>query len=165
MHKLNIAHRDIKPENILIDGFNGTQINVKFTDFGFATYFNDQDKLKEQMGSPLYMAPEIVKGHLYDQQVDIWSTCIVIYTMLTGRPAFYGSTKDEIYRAIRDDEIEFGLEFRNISKEAIDFLKKGLHKNQFKRHNCSQMLNHKWFTNENKSSMLDKSNQSLTHIS
>jgi serine/threonine protein kinase len=51
-------HRDIKPENILIDSIEDNCI--KLTDFGFASYFKEKEKLKEVMGSPLYMAPELV---------------------------------------------------------------------------------------------------------
>lgn len=61
MHSLSIAHRDIKPENILIESVEATGLQIKLTDFGFAHYFNQQEKLSEVLGSPLYMAPEIIK--------------------------------------------------------------------------------------------------------
>ena len=57
MHKKKIVHRDLKPENILIE--NLENLEIKLTDFGFATYF-DEKKLNEVLGSPLYMPPEIV---------------------------------------------------------------------------------------------------------
>jgi len=58
MHQKNIVHRDLKPENILIESLEN--LEVKLTDFGFATYFDNKDKLDEVLGSPLYMPPEIV---------------------------------------------------------------------------------------------------------
>lgn len=60
MHEKNIAHRDIKPENILIDSIDGSALQIKITDFGFAQYFNKEEKLTEVLGSPLYMPPEII---------------------------------------------------------------------------------------------------------
>ena len=58
MHQKNIVHRDIKPENILIEDVKNMEIKV--TDFGFATFFDSQKKLDEVLGSPIYMPPEIV---------------------------------------------------------------------------------------------------------
>lgn len=56
MHSNNMVHRDIKPENILIEKVE--TLEIKLTDFGFATYFDS--KLSEVLGSPIYMPPEIV---------------------------------------------------------------------------------------------------------
>jgi serine/threonine protein kinase len=63
MHSNNIAHRDLKPENILIEDVKTLQI--KLTDFGFATYFDGE--MEEVLGSPLYMPPEIVKHEKYSK--------------------------------------------------------------------------------------------------
>lgn len=64
MHKKNIMHRDIKPENILIDSID--DLYIKLTDFGFSTKFNPGDEMKEVLGSPIYMPPEIVSQVQYD---------------------------------------------------------------------------------------------------
>ena len=58
MHKANIVHRDIKPENILIDSMD--DLYIKLTDFGFSTYFKPGEEMKEVLGSPIYIPPEIV---------------------------------------------------------------------------------------------------------
>lgn len=58
MHKQNITHRDMKLENLLCS--NEDSLNVKITDFGFACHFDPDQKLSISLGSPLYMAPEIV---------------------------------------------------------------------------------------------------------
>ena len=68
------------------------------TDFGFAQYFSEEQKLEEVLGSPLYMPPEIINHQKYDSKVDIWSACIVIFIMLYGRPPFYSDNKDEVFR-------------------------------------------------------------------
>lgn len=86
MHQDSVVHRDIKPENILIEDIENLQI--KITDFGFATYFDEEDGLDDVLGSPLYMAPEIVRRDRYDQKVDIWSAGILTAILLTGIPPF-----------------------------------------------------------------------------
>ena len=60
MHKDNIAHRDLKPENILLESKDRNKFNVKIADFGFACLFDPQQGLDLVLGSPLYMAPEII---------------------------------------------------------------------------------------------------------
>ena len=56
-------HRDIKPENILIQPGDGPldPITLKLTDFGFASYFKKENGLSQVLGSPLYMAPELIE--------------------------------------------------------------------------------------------------------
>ena len=60
MHQRNITHRDIKPENILMESQEVNNLNIKMTDFGFASFYNPKEGLNEVLGSPLYMAPEII---------------------------------------------------------------------------------------------------------
>jgi len=59
LHTRNIIHRDIKPENILLGAVK--DMTIKLTDFGFAAYFDEQNKMNMVLGSPLYIAPEIIK--------------------------------------------------------------------------------------------------------
>ena len=119
MHKRNIAHRDIKPENVLIDSIDGDGLTIKITDFGFASYFNNVDKLDEVLGSPLYMPPEIIHGQKYDSNVDVWSACIVIYIMMCGKPPFFGLDKEEVYKNITNMEVPFPSDsWRSVSENA-----------------------------------------------
>lgn len=98
MHKKNIAHRDIKPENILMESKSTDNVNLKITDFGFAKLYDpNEGGLTETLGSPLYMAPEIIKKLPYDCSVDIWALGVLAYIMLSGKPPFKGKTKDEIF--------------------------------------------------------------------
>lgn len=106
MHSNNIAHRDIKPENILIS--NKETLEIKLTDFGFATYHKQTD-LDDVLGSPIYMAPEIVKRLTYNEKVDCWSAGVVTFVLLTGLPPFNGNSKEEVYNSIMNIEPDFDI--------------------------------------------------------
>lgn len=93
------------------------------------------------------MPPEIINQQKYDSKVDIWSACVVIYIMLYGKPPFYSEDKEEVYRQIREKEIDWNdRSMSKISLEARDFLMRGLMKNQHDRMNCKQMLDHPWLS-------------------
>ena len=125
MHQQNIVHRDIKPENILLAPEEKTanaSINLKLTDFGFACFYDPSKGLKQVLGSPLYMAPEIVKEKSYEKAVDIWSIGVIAHILLSGSPPFYGKSKQEIYNAIVNGTPKFGKYKSLLSNEAIQFV-------------------------------------------
>ena len=64
MHQRGIVHRDIKLDNILIESMEN--LDIKLADFGFAAYFNAGTKLDLQLGSPLFMPPEVIMNKAYD---------------------------------------------------------------------------------------------------
>jgi len=127
--KSNIMHRDIKPSNILIH--NGI---LKLADFGFCKPLKDARDLSQTMlGSPIYMAPEILKGELYTINADIWSLGVVLYEMLFG---FCPFEERNIARLIDLINSSSSLMFPNnikISKKTEDLLKRMLVKDHFKR--------------------------------
>lgn len=102
MHGKKVCHRDLKPENILLDSQDRTRLNIKITDFGFAKFHDphSEEGMSDMLGSPLYMAPEIIKKLPYDYKVDIWSMGVILYIMMTGRPPFKGRTKEEIFISV-----------------------------------------------------------------
>lgn len=61
MHAQGIAHRDIKPENILIESIGkNDELHIKLADFGFADFFREKKRFKGTLGTPLFMAPEMI---------------------------------------------------------------------------------------------------------
>ena len=107
MHKKNIMHRDLKPENLLCEENDDHQIVIKLTDFGFATYFDPEKQETLSLGSPLYMAPELCKEEQYDNKVDVWSTGVITYALLTGNAPFPGQNKQQIYNTVIHKEPNF----------------------------------------------------------
>ena len=94
MHAKNIVHRDLKPENILLDSQDKSNLDIKISDFGFACFFNPDEGLDLVLGSPIYMAPEIIQKEKYNDKVDIWSIGVITYMLLTGRNPFPGVSKE-----------------------------------------------------------------------
>ena len=118
---MNITHRDIKPENILIDSMD--EIYIKLTDFGFASFFDKETEFNQVLGSPIYMPPEIVKHQKYDCKVDVWSAGVVAYVLLSGTPPFIGDSKDLVYEAIKNQDLDFSKSgWSKVSESAKDFL-------------------------------------------
>ena len=92
MHQKNIMHRDLKPENILCEDYADAEegeINIKLTDFGFATKYDPDKNETLSLGSPLYMAPELCEQVAYDNKVDVWAVGVITFILLTGYPPFY----------------------------------------------------------------------------
>lgn len=86
-------HRDLKLENILCEeiDLDDEELIVKLTDFGFATRYDPPDNTKKPaLGSPHYMAPELVQERFYDQRVDVWAIGIITFILLKGRRPFNG---------------------------------------------------------------------------
>jgi serine/threonine-protein kinase len=99
-HSLGVIHRDIKPENIMIrdDG------RVKLTDFGIAQVVDVQrlTVTGQLLGSPAYMAPELVEGKRIDFRADVFSVGVLLYQLATAELPFKGKNPHEVLKRIAD---------------------------------------------------------------
>jgi serine/threonine protein kinase len=122
-------HRDLKPDNIFFH--NGS---LKLGDFGFCkTLGKENDMASTMLGSPIYMAPEVLKGEIYTSKADIWSLGVVLFEMLFGFCPFESNSIAKLISVLEDSDLKIPLEVNNISIPTQNLLKKLLVKDQFKR--------------------------------
>ncbi|HWB80235.1 MAG TPA: protein kinase [Nannocystaceae bacterium] len=100
-HKSGIVHRDIKPENVMIRREDGC---VKLMDFGIAQILDNQKLTMtgQLIGSPAYMAPELINGRPLDARTDLFSLGILLYQLATGELPFSGRNPHEVLNRIAD---------------------------------------------------------------
>ena len=139
IHSKGIIHRDIKLDNILIDLNN----NIKICDFGVGKNYKKNEKLKDQCGTPAYIAPEILKNNdgYYGPPVDIWSSGVVLYAMLSGNVPFKANNIKDLHHNIIHGQY---LNIHDISQDAKNLIKKILDVDPNNRINIDNILNHPW---------------------
>lgn len=144
-HSRRVYHRDLKPENLLL---SADKKILKITDFGLAsikTQNTDTELLHTIMGSPHYIAPEVItcaeKGYEGDK-VDIWASGVILYGILAGSLPFDGDTTKELYNAIVHKPITFPKHF---SYDVIKLLRAILHKDPSKRVGIEEIKTYPWF--------------------
>ena len=143
-HSRGITHRDLKPENILFESLKA-DAEIKLIDFGLSRKYSKDEKMHTILGTPYYVAPEVLKGN-YDEKCDIWSIGAMTYLMLCGDPPFTGDSNNEIFKKIVKGELKFNLyKWKNISEDAKDFVKLCLNKNASQRPSATEAISHRWF--------------------
>ncbi|KAK8468159.1 hypothetical protein PHAVU_007G241300 [Phaseolus vulgaris] len=110
LHSNRIIHRDMKPQNILI----GAGSVVKLCDFGFARAMSTNTVVLRSIkdivcftGTPLYMAPELVREQPYNHTVDLWSLGVILYELFVGQPPFYTNSVYALIRHIVKDPVKY----------------------------------------------------------
>ena len=155
LHKKYIVHRDLKPENIVLIESN-QEVFIKLIDFGTSITIKGKN-LTQELGTIYYIAPEVFMNN-YNEKADIWSCGIILYTMLCGHPPFCGNKENIIKSKILHSKLVFpSKEFKNVSKEAIDYIKSLLSYNPEKRPSAEEALNNKWLI-----SILNHGNKKLS---
>ncbi len=138
---VKITHRDLKPGNILFAKKDGT---LKIADFGSAfmcSRSRHKSDMKTQIGTPLYLAPEIILGRAYSNMVDLWSLGVILYVCLSGYHPFCCSQ----HKFILNGTYQFPSPlWDNIDVDAIDLIRKLLTVDVKKRITCDGVMCHKW---------------------
>lgn len=147
LHMLGIVHRDLKPENVLCVS-KKWPLQVKLADFGLADYSVDgeiNEKQQTMIGTPGYVAPEVVKREKYGLPVDMWAVGVLLYIMLSGKMPFYGRDDAACLRMIASGKYSMpDREWAKISPMAKSLVKGLLQYNPDKRLTANAALHHPW---------------------
>ncbi|KRX01734.1 Protein kinase-like domain [Pseudocohnilembus persalinus] len=136
--ELGYIHRDIKPANALIN--NGIH---KVADFGFATKIDiaGRQLIREMVGTPLYMAPQLLEQQPYTSKSDIWSIGMVFYEMLFGKTPWSCRDLKSFVRNMKTQRLRFPYS-KPIGSETKNFLQGCLQVSESNRFSWEQVLNH-----------------------
>ena len=135
LHSNNIIHRDIKPQNVLISA-SGI---IKICDFGFARAIDNKTMITSIKGTPLYMAPELLKEYPYNKKADLWSLGVILYELYVGQPPFYTNSFNVLMNKIMKEDIRYP---ESMSSDFKDFLRGLLVKNPKDRWDWPKILDH-----------------------
>jgi len=139
IHSLHRIHRDIKSDNILLNGDG----SVKLADFGYAAQLTvEKSKRNTIVGTPYWMAPELIRGQNYDQKVDIWSLGIMCMEMAEGEPPYMDFPPLRALFLITTKGIPPLKETTRWTPEFKDFVAKCLDKEPESRPDANDMLKH-----------------------
>ncbi|CAN6208320.1 unnamed protein product [Urochloa humidicola] len=149
LHSNRIIHRDMKPQNILI----GKGSVVKLCDFGFARAMSANTVvLRSIKGTPLYMAPELVREQPYNHTADLWSLGVILYELFVGQPPFYTNSVYALIRHIVKDPVKYP---DNMSANFKSFLKGLLNKVPQNRLTWPALLEHPFVKDDSMESSVD----------
>ncbi|XP_058738253.1 calcium-dependent protein kinase 32-like [Vicia villosa] len=150
-HKHGVMHRDLKPENFLFANKKETA-PLKAIDFGLSVFFKPGERFNEIVGSPYYMAPEVLKRN-YGPEVDIWSAGVILYILLCGVPPFWAETEQGVAQAIIRSVVDFKRDpWPKVSDNAKDLVKKMLNPDPKRRLTAQEVLDHPWLVHAKKAS-------------
>jgi calcium-dependent protein kinase len=138
------VHRDLKLENFLFED-DSPDSQLKLIDFGLSQYFKPKEMMHNSVGTPYYVAPEVLEGR-YDAKCDIWSIGVITYMLLSGSPPFYGNNDADTLYAVKLGRWSFDEQVsKNVSENAKDFVTKCLTRRPNARPSAQEAMKHKWF--------------------
>ncbi|CAG9319489.1 unnamed protein product [Blepharisma stoltei] len=144
LHSLKICHRDLKPENFLFVS-NSQDAEIKLVDFGMSNRFGENRVLHTMVGTPYYVAPEVLKGN-YGKECDVWSLGVIMYFMLSGAHPFRSNDVKALFQKIVKCEYNFDDDrWKLVSKQAKNLIQKMLVLNPQHRISVKNAINHHWF--------------------
>ena len=142
LHDNGYVHRDIKSDNILL----GPSGEVKIADFGFCAEMTGGmgSRHRSVVGTPYWMAPEVIRGQEYDNKVDIWSTGIMAVEMAEGEPPLLDLPPLRALFLIATQGPPRLKEHENWSADFRHFLERCLVKDPAQRANADELLAHRF---------------------
>ncbi|CAK5022404.1 unnamed protein product [Meloidogyne enterolobii] len=142
LHSQNIVHCDLKPENILLTSDSDFP-QVKLCDFGFARIIGERSFRRSVVGTPAYLAPEVLRNKGFNRSLDMWSVGVIVYVSLSGTFPF--NEDEDINDQIQNAEFMYPPNpWKEVSAEAIEFISSLLQVKMSKRLTVSKSLAHIW---------------------
>ncbi|XP_073767677.1 peripheral plasma membrane protein CASK isoform X44 [Danio rerio] len=143
-HDNNIIHRDVKPHCVLLASKENSA-PVKLGGFGVAIQLGESGLVAGgRVGTPHFMAPEVVKREPYGKPVDVWGCGVILFILLSGCLPFYG-TKERLFEAIIKGKYKMNpRQWGHISESAKDLVRRMLMLDPAERITVYEALNHPW---------------------
>ncbi|EPQ06805.1 Serine/threonine-protein kinase D3 [Myotis brandtii] len=142
LHFKNIVHCDLKPENVLLASAEPFP-QVKLCDFGFARIIGEKSFRRSVVGTPAYLAPEVLRSKGYNRSLDMWSVGVIVYVSLSGTFPF--NEDEDINDQIQNAAFMYPPNpWKEISGEAIDLINNLLQVKMRKRYSVDKSLSHPW---------------------
>uniref|UniRef100_A0A1D1XSS1 non-specific serine/threonine protein kinase n=1 Tax=Anthurium amnicola TaxID=1678845 RepID=A0A1D1XSS1_9ARAE len=146
-HFMGVMHRDLKPENFLLATKDEGSM-LKATDFGLSVFYKPGDTFSDVVGSPYYVAPEVLRKY-YGPEADVWSAGVILYILLSGVPPFWAETEAGIFKQILQGPLDFESEpWPLISESAKDLIQNMLNRSPKKRLTAHEVLCHPWIVDD-----------------
>ncbi|EJD74145.1 CAMK/DAPK/DAPK protein kinase, variant [Loa loa] len=143
LHDNHIVHLDIKPENVMLR--KRGESKIKLIDFGLSRRILPGTVVKDMIGTPEFVAPEVVNYEPLSTATDMWALGVVTYILLSGGSPFLGETRDETFVNISAVNYHFSERyFEHISPYAKDFISHLFIRDQRKRATVDECLRHPW---------------------
>ncbi|XP_025705906.1 serine/threonine-protein kinase D2 isoform X1 [Callorhinus ursinus] len=142
LHFKNIVHCDLKPENVLLASADPFP-QVKLCDFGFARIIGEKSFRRSVVGTPAYLAPEVLLNQGYNRSLDMWSVGVIMYVSLSGTFPF--NEDEDIKDQIQNAAFMYpACPWSRISSGAIDLINNLLQVKMRKRYSVDKSLSHPW---------------------
>ncbi|KAJ6901060.1 calcium-dependent protein kinase 1-like [Populus alba x Populus x berolinensis] len=142
-HSLGVMHRDLKPENFLFVNEKEDSL-LKTIDFGLSIFFKPGERFSDVVGSPYYVAPEVLKKR-YGPEADVWSAGVIVYILLSGVPPFWAENEEGIFEQVLHGDLDFSSDpWPSISESAKDLVRRMLVRDPRRRLTAHEVLCHPW---------------------
>jgi len=154
LHQNQIVHRDLKPENFVFKTKDADS-DILLIDFGCARIVQDHVRYRDAVGTPHFLAPEVVAGRRFIRTgnilkfSDVWSIGVIAYVLIVGKVPFSGKSVDAVFESILTKPLIFPDGGRHMSASFLDFCERALNKSPNERLRVGEALNHEWVKESN----------------